>query len=157
MAPRRAIGKDGMTLVEVMVAVAITAVASIGALTYQYHAARQSSMGRVEMAAARISQLLLEDWRSTGGDVGYDPSGLGLGFEGTEVGNASGYSIVVDDTALYVTLAARDVAYDAQAGVTLRQISVTTTWRSDFGDGDVAESDPSLSLASYVRLDGAGG
>ena len=62
-----------MTLLEVAVAIAVLAIASIGAINYQYHATRQGLVARSEITATRVAQLLLEDWKSRGGDETYDP------------------------------------------------------------------------------------
>ena len=69
-----------VTLVEVMVAMAKTAIAALDTVGYQYHAARQSEVANAQIAATRTAQLLLEDCKSTGGSIEYDPTALRLGF-----------------------------------------------------------------------------
>lgn len=145
----------GMTLIEVMVAMVVLAIAAIGALGYQYHAARHGNIAKLEMIATRTAQLLLEDWKSTGGDENYDPSTLGLGFHKTSGENL--YRITVDDLPIYVELSHRDVAHDSVAAVTLRQISVITRWRRDYSSLEPKSEDPSLVLTTYVRRDASGG
>ena len=103
------------------------------------------------MTATRVSQLLLEDWKSKGGLVTYDPSTLGLGFSRDD--NSDYYRIVVDDLPLYIRLKYRDVETDVSAGVTLREISVITRWRFDSSGAEPEVTHPHLVLATYVRLD----
>jgi len=172
-----------VTLVEVMVAMVVLAIASLGALGYQYHAATQARIAHAQTTSTRIAQLLLEDWKSTGGSENYDPIALGLGFssniiyldQGVPLPNGV-YSITVDDVPMVIVLKWADVDYDSEAEVTLRQITVTTVWRrnaekkvnwgtitaeevanehANSGYGDALR--PLATLTTYVRLDASGG
>ena len=82
--------RAGVTLLEITVAIAVLAVASIGAINYQYHATRQGLVARSEITATRVAQLLLEDWKSRGGDETYDPEDLGMGFTAMQAANCIG-------------------------------------------------------------------
>jgi hypothetical protein len=42
---------------------------------------------------------------------------------------------------------------DNVAGVTLQQLSVTVSWRKDYGNGAVSGSDPTLTFTTFVRRD----
>lgn len=53
-----------------MVAMAVLAIATLGTLSYQYHSAKHSRIAKLEMTATRTAQLLLEDWKSSGGGFG---------------------------------------------------------------------------------------
>jgi prepilin-type N-terminal cleavage/methylation domain-containing protein len=146
----------GFTIVEVMVAMAIVIVIAMGTLSFQYNNVRQNRTSEAQTAAARIGQLLLEDWKSSGGDTDYDPNLLGLGF--TYV-SANNYRITLDYQTFYINLA-RQLATvssgtnpDTVAGVTLWQLTITINWRKDFGTGTTSSSDPSLVFTTYVRLD----
>jgi len=155
MARQRIIFSGGTTLVETLVAMAVLAIAAIGALGYQYHSARHSRTAKFELTATRTAQLLLEDWKSCGGAADYDPRQLGLGFSKSH--NNKFYLIEVDDLPMFVRLMHRDLDHDATAGVTLREISVVMRWR---GDHSILEPDvdhPHIVLATYVRLDASGG
>lgn len=172
-----------VTLVEVMVAMAVLAIAALGALGYQYHAALQARIAHAQTTSTRIAQLLLEDWKSTGGSENYDPTTLGLGFfsdvihlgQGTALPDGV-YSITVDNVPMLILLNWKDVDYDSDAEVTLRQITVTSVWRRDLekdvnwgtitaeevanehassGYGDALR--PLAALTTYVRLDASGG
>jgi len=176
----------GLTLLEAMVATAVLAIAALGALSYQYHAARQGRVASAQMTATRIAQLLLEDWKSTGGSAEYDPSRLGLGFSsalavpsdfpvmstlGSTLHNAA-YAIEVDNTPMLVTLRCRDVAHDEVAEVTLRQLAVIIKFASPpkidvHRNGNTSTAKSILKhrlknvrpvvLTTYVRVDASAG
>jgi len=155
----------GNTLIEIMVAVVIVAIAALGGLSYQYFAAGHARIARCQMTATRIAQLLMEDWKSTGGSDEYDPTTLQLGFstlfipsyfsEGIGVGDGvplrnQAYRITVDDEPMVVVLRWEDVAHDDVAQVTIRQLSVFLQW------SEKSEIAP-IVLSTYVRLDASGG
>lgn len=156
MSAKRIKYRNGISLIETMIAMAIVAVAVIGALGFQYHAARHTSMAQAEITATRTAQLLLEDWKSTGGATGYDPTTLGLGFASASQYQAH-YSITIDGLPMYITLANQDIASDSATGITLREISVTINWRRDHQPGLRITSDPLFTMTTYVRVDAAGG
>jgi len=176
-----------LTLVEVMVAIVILSIAVTGSLGYQYYAAKQARIAKIELAATHIAHLLLEDWKSTGGSGEYATNGgplqLGLGF--TEVsdvpdvesegipGNTAQYGVIVDGIPMLVILAYGDVDYDESTHITLRELAVAV--HGDFYDseelnlGQVVSAQVSevqsagfgtikpVTLTTYVRLDGGGG
>jgi len=138
--PLLRLGQGAFTLVEVMVAMVVLAIVALGALGYEYYAASQARVACAQTAATRIGQLLLEDWKSTGGSEDYDPATLGLGFStltipshfsyslSQEMGSPlheAVYAITVDGVPMMIMLSWHDVAYDSVAEVTLRQIAVT--------------------------------
>ena len=147
--------KAGVTLVEVSVAIAVLAVASIGAINYQYHATRQSLVARSEITATRVAQLLLEDWKSRGGDETYDPEDLGMGF--TAMQAADWYRIKVDNLSMAVNLQWKNVEQDLAAGVTLRELRVEFRWRVDRTDGAIRDIDPEYVMTTLVRRDQSSG
>ena len=146
---------SGLTLVEVIVAIAVLAVASIGAINYQYHATRQGLLARSELTATRVAQLVLEDWKSRGGDETYNPEELGLGF--TAMQATDWYRIEVDNLPLAVNLQWKDVAQDAEADSTLRELRVELRWRTDRSDGSVGDMDPQYVMTTLVRRDQSAG
>jgi len=153
----RSFSAGGFTLPEVMVSVAITVVLALGTLCYQYQGVRHSRTAEAQVTATRIAQLLLEDWKSTGGDPDYDPEALGLGFTTPHSGEFGSCMITLDDQSFYLQLNrsnAPDPSYDSVAGVQLLQINVEVKWRKDFTRGAVSSNDPSISLTTYVRRDG---
>ncbi len=138
----------GLTLVETAIALAVVSISTLGSLAYQYHAARQIRIAQAELAATRIGQLLVEDWKSTGGADNYDPLALDIGFAADPIGGS--YIITVDRVKMYVWLVNVDV--DMSFGGTLRQITVTIRWRGNFDDqAPVPGADPLVVFTTYVR------
>ena len=152
-----------ITLIEVMVATAVLVIATTGALSYQYHAARDAQIARAQIAATRAAQLLLEDWMSTGGSKEYDPATLGLGFSsalpipshfsqgqggglGTPIHDAI-HAITVDGVPMLVMLTWKDVTQDAQAQVILRQLGVIV----EFGTATKEEETEATKRLEYIK------
>lgn len=168
---------SAVTLVEVMAAMAVLVISSVGALSYQYYSARDAQIARSQITATRVAQLLLEDWKSTGGSSEYNPRTLGLGFssplpipshfsEGVGLGLGSPlrdsvYDVTIDYVPMMVMLTWSDVAEDDVSGVILRQLNVTVMFGSadeDSADGEnESENINPIVLTTYVRVDGAGG
>ncbi|MFZ0034404.1 MAG: hypothetical protein WAK60_05395 [Sedimentisphaerales bacterium] len=164
------------TLVEVTLSIVIVALAAIGALNYQYYAAIHARIAKAQITATRTAQLLLEDWKSTGGSVNYDPSTLGLGFSaairipdqwlighGGELGaplQNSVHSITVDSLPMLVMLRWQDVAVDAGAQLKLRQLSVIVGVGVTDGNGNLTFPEhylaniPDITLSTYACVDG---
>ena len=142
-----------MTLVEVMLAVTIIVIAALGTLCYEYLCADHVRFARAQLAATRIGQLLLEDWKSAGGADNYNPEDLQMGFSLPAELPAGTYMTTVDGLPLYITMNYDDVATDDFAGVTLRKIAVVVRWKNDTGRGVVTEDDPRVVLTTYVRRD----
>jgi len=152
-----------VTLIEVMVATAILVIATTGALSYQYHAARDAQIARAQIAATRTAQLLLEDWKSTGGSREYNPATLGLGFSSAlsipshfSQGQGGGLgsplheainAITVDDVPMLVMLTWQDVTQDDQAQVKLRQLAVIV----EFGTASKEEETEISKRLEYIK------
>ena len=166
----------GISLIEALVSMVIVAIVAMGGLSYEYLAAKHSLIARAQITATRTAQLLLEDWKSTGGSTEYDPSALGLGFlstsyvpEGSARAFDSGitlsgasYSIEVNGLPMMMTLEYYDVAYDADVEVTLRQLAVVASLARI--DREVTtQAEPwmggirPVTLTTFVRVDAAGG
>jgi prepilin-type N-terminal cleavage/methylation domain-containing protein len=145
--------RRGLSLIEVMLAIVITSVIAIGTLGYQYFSIKHSRASDAQYLATRIGQLLLEDWKSTGGADDYDPESLQLGFESPENDEFGDYMINLGNIPFFVQLQFDDVDQDDAADVTLRQISVTVRWRRDYTRGALTGADPFLTLTTYVRRD----
>lgn len=160
-----------------MVAAAILAVATLGALEYQYYATAMGRIASGQIAAGRIAHLLLVDWKSTGGSLEYDPATLGLGFAagraipsgfttpaglGTAL-NSAVYGITLDDLPLLAMLKYQDVDQDTQADTTLRQLAVIVRFGQVDQGGGMSTPESRFAglapvvLATYVRLDGSDG
>jgi hypothetical protein len=140
-----------------MVSVAIIVIVALGTLCYQYYSVKHSRISQAQVTATRIGQLLLEDWKSTGGALDYDPTSLGLGFTTPSPGELGDYLITLDRQTFFMQLVQQLAPIannpDPVAGVTINQISVTVTWRKDYARGAVSGDDPTITLTTYVRRD----
>ncbi len=151
--------RDGFTLVEVMVSVAIIVIVALGTLSFQYQSVKHSRASEAQTTATRLGQLLLEDWKSTFGDSGYDATSLGLGFVAPPFPETGDYKITLDNQTFYIQLAQQLAPVssgsnpDTVAGITLQQLSVTVRWRKDYSNGAVSGSDPTLTFTTFVRRD----
>ena len=164
---------SAVSLVEVLVASVVLSVATIGAMSYEFHTSRDAKIARAQIAATRTGQLLLEDWMSTGGSTDYDPSALGLGFSGavaipsgfsdsSGLGsplNSAVYAITVDEMPMLAMLTRRNVDTDAATGAVLRQLGVIVEFGALEADESVGrlEDIPPVVLTTYVRADASGG
>ncbi|HSV27165.1 MAG TPA: hypothetical protein VLH60_04660 [Sedimentisphaerales bacterium] len=135
-------------MIETAIALAVISVATAGSLAYQYHAARHIRIAHAELAATRIGQLLVEDWKSRGGESNYDPVALNIGFSAVPM--ADHYIITVDRVRFHVWLV--NVDETMHFGGTLRRITVTIRWRGNF-DAALPDplTDPLLVFTTYVR------
>jgi prepilin-type N-terminal cleavage/methylation domain-containing protein len=141
----------GVTLIELVVAILIIAIVSVGAINYQYFGTRLAQRADAEITATRTARLILDNWKKKGGDENFSLIDLDMGF--TKPAGKSYYLITVSQLPLTVTLAWQDVTVDAAAGVGLRQLQVTIQWRKDYQVGDVGATDPSYITTTYVRRD----
>ena len=149
----RPAARKGTTIIEVMLAVAVIIVASLGTLCYEYLCVNHVSFARTQLAATRIGQLLLEDWKSTAGSDDYNPEYLGMGFNLTSALPSGHCETTLDNSRFYIRFFNSDVDTDEFAGVTLRQINVIVRWKKNFGRGPVTDDDPGVYLTTYVRQD----
>jgi prepilin-type N-terminal cleavage/methylation domain-containing protein len=159
----------GFTLIEMMVAMAIICIAAIGVLDYQYHSVKHCRIAQTQLTASNTAQLLLEDWKSTGGSTDYNPAILQLGFtssavpSGFTMGQAVGgilndsiYTVTINDVPMLVILTFSDVDHDDVSGTTLRQLTAMVRWQMGkaTGSGGTTLCDSPVILTTYVRLDG---
>ncbi len=63
----------GMSLIEVMIAIAVLAVVMVGSLMHRYYTTLDEKEAEEQTAAARIATLLCESWRGVKGAEDYDP------------------------------------------------------------------------------------
>lgn len=93
---------SGLTLIEVMIAMIVIVIVVIGSIGYRYHGALDARRSDVQMTAARLGLMLLEDWKGAGATLTYDPvaqfsgpldiSAKGVTSEG--LGTPSGYNVL---------------------------------------------------------------
>jgi prepilin-type N-terminal cleavage/methylation domain-containing protein len=141
--------RRGVTLIETAVAIIVIAVCTLGALSYQYHSARQMRIAHCELAATRIGQMVIEDWKAAGGNGSYDPLSMDIGFAKNVIG--SGYNLAIDGTRYYVTLDSSQVDFDDFSGTILREIVCKVDWLADGGTGTPGSGDPSVIFTTYLR------
>jgi prepilin-type N-terminal cleavage/methylation domain-containing protein len=146
-------GNRGVTMVELVVAITILSIVSVGCLGYQYFSTRMAVRANAELTATRTARLVLDNWKRTGGDENFEPTSLDVGFQKSGTGNQIRYLITINQLPVVVSLQWQDVEYDAVAAVTLRRIQITVQWRSDYQVGDVGPNDPSYVMTTYVRRD----
>lgn len=146
---------SGVTLVELVVSTLVLAVASVGALTYQFHAVKRAKAAQSEITATQLAQLILEDWKSNGGSEFYDPIEAKMGLQ--SAGAEKYYKTTLNQFPMRIQLQHNDVSNDEAAGVTLREIQVTVSWRRDYRDQNPNAADPAFTATTYVRRDQSGG
>ena len=151
-AGRRSKLMGGMTLVEVMVAVAVVIIAALGTLCYEYLCIDHVRIARAELTATRIGQLLIEDWKSDGGSLDYNPEDLHMGFSLPD-DLPTNCVTVVDGLPLHISMTHSKVDTDPFTGTELSEISVVVSWKRGFGNGAPADDDPRVALTTYVRRD----
>lgn len=66
----------GLSLVEIMVAMSVMVIAIIGAMGFRYYCALDARKADIQVTAARLGSMFLEDWAGNGGRLDYDPTGL---------------------------------------------------------------------------------
>ena len=145
--------KKAFTLLEIVIASVILAVASLGVLIYQYYTIKHSKIAGAEMIAVRSALLILEDWKSTGGAEDYDPTSLNMGW--TRFG--MDYDMTIDQLPIRMNLASAIVETDTDAEVILKQLDVQIKWSKDYSDTDLDSDNRDFTLTTYVRADQASG
>jgi len=148
-----------MTLVEVMGAILILAVAVIGASAYRYHSALDARKADEMAAATRITLLLCENWRGISGDETFNPEDywgqdlpvIEVSSEGPDVPpgftTAGNYTVEINNVFYYVTMSWKDL----YAG--LRVLNVAVAWNqngSGSGSTAFADAEKSFKLTTYV-------
>jgi hypothetical protein len=159
------------TLIEATVAMAVLTFAILGAMSYEFHATKDARTARAQIAATRTAQLLLEDWKSTGGSEEYSPRFLDLGFSsalnippdfdydqslGSSL-NEAVYVITINDIPVMVMLLWKDIANDTIAEVNLRQLAAVVECRSEETGCEWLENVESVTLVTYARVDASDG
>jgi hypothetical protein len=151
---RRINNRRAMTLLEVMMAVSFVIIAALGTMCYEYLTIDHVKIARAELTATRIGQLLIEDWKSTGGDLDYNPEDLNMGFDLPD-GLMTNCVTVVDGLPLHISMTESPVegGVDTFSGTKLSELSVVVSWKKNFGSGAVEDDDPRVDLVTYVRQD----
>ncbi len=160
----------GLTLVEVMVAIVVMAIAALGASAFRYHAALGVRKADLQTDAARTALLLCETWRGASGPDTFNPTQLAttnpaLAIEAITISGGpaaptdftllGNYKITVDSVDYYyAVLSWKDVSPG------LRALNVIVAWDQrgsgpSSGGGNVydwgsVDASKSFKLTTYV-------
>lgn len=145
--------RNGFTLVEAAMAVSVIVIAALGTLCYEYLCIDHVRIARAQLAATRVGQLLIEDWKSTGGSPDYTPEDLNMGFALPPDADAGQFMTTIDGLRLFITMDSDNKESDDFAGTVLRELDVTVKWKHDFSNGIPTDGDPAVVLTTYVRPD----
>lgn len=145
---------SGTSFIEVLLAIVLISILALGALGYQYNAIKQVGVAKAATIAVRIGRLIIEDFKSTGASEDYTPVDLELGFETAD--QPFDYRINVDNLDIFINISQQQIDEDISSGVILRQINVSIQWPWGH-QSPPNEDDPSLLMATYVRMDATGG
>jgi len=157
------ISRNGMTLVELMVAVAVVVIAIVGAMVYRYHSALAARRADIRMTGTRVASMLLEGWVAAKGYASYNPvavitdldsdmeittSGSGPAVPGgfTQLGK---YYVRVNSSDYYATL-----SYKSEASDKVRLLNADVAWKHRYMTGGITSTDPSAKMTTYVRFPG---
>jgi hypothetical protein len=145
--------RNGFTITEAAMAVAVIVIAALGTLCYEYLCIDHVRIARAQLAATRVGQLLIEDWKSTGGGE-YSPEDLNMGFVLPPDAEAGEFMTTIDGMRFFITMDSSEAEPpDTFSGTILRELDVTIQWKHDFSNGTPTDSDPAVVLSTYVRPD----
>ena len=134
-------------------AIAVIVIAALGTLCYEYLCIDHVRIARAQLAATRVGQLLIEDWKSTGGNPDYSPEDLNMGFALPPDPEAGQFMTTIDGLRFFITMDSEDRDSDDFAGTVLRELDVTVQWKHDLSNGVPTTKDPAVVLSTYVRPD----
>lgn len=153
----------GVTLIEIIVAMTVIMVAILGAMGYRYYSVLHARKAKVQITAARVGSMLLENWKGTGGhskpDDVFDPQVVGSESKLILVNSGAAgalvpvgfspfgvYAVVADGANYYAALSYRDDNISE-----LRELNVAVAWPDRYPTGPFSSSDLQAALQS-VRL-----
>lgn len=145
--------RKAVTLPEVLISVTIAVIAILGTMMYQYSGQVDSKRANVASNAARLSAIILENWKGNGAVSNYNPVAELAGnidlsaseYEVTGLSNTLGsYSSQVDGVAYYITL-----SYTDQASGLPRILHASVTWMNDFGAWDEDADKKTVNMTVY--------
>lgn len=161
---KRPRSEAGLTLIEVMAAVAILAIAALGTSAFRYHAALGARTADLQTTAARTALLLCESWRGASDPNTFDPTQLAtedansdsaLTIETIDISEGvvvpsdftplGIYSITTDGVNYYAVLSWKDISPG------LRALNVIVAWDPRGSGSDIYElPNKSFKLTTYV-------
>jgi hypothetical protein len=138
--------KRGISIIEVMIFIAVLAIAVIGTSGYRYFSTLDIRRSDSEITAGRIASQLCESWKGIGGgDSNYDPvtdSGIGLNITPssstyapaapeyfTLLNNGGYYKVISDNNSnYYATMSYRTIS---SANGNLETLNIIVSWPSN--------------------------
>jgi len=159
MAFKQPKSRAGITLIEVMAAIVIIAIAVLGASGYRYYSALDAKRADMQSTAARIALLLSENWRGRGYDrtADFDPvshldsdiaiavSSIGPDYP-SDFTLLERYEITVNDARFWAALSYSDGTTD------LRTLNTVVAWenRPSSTDDTSITMDKTFKLTTFV-------
>ena len=153
---------NGLTLIEIVISLAIVAIALIGAMMYRYYSASSARLADVHAGAGRVGLLILEGWKGAAGRLDYNPStDIGayiLANDDISISEVSGtdeYLVELTggtDTSYYVTLDYDDdVDGDGTIDPGIRKLLIDVTY---YGNGVQNKSLPlkTVKIGDFTRI-----
>lgn len=154
----------GMTLIEIMIATVVVLVVATGIMAYRYYSTLDAKKAEVTATAARVSLLLLEGWKGTGGAIDYDPElafasefpisasvfgpEIPTDYSGTLFNLLGTYEIILEDVYYYTTM-----AYLGETLTEPQTLNICTAWRHDYQQGSISDTDKSIRLTTYTEYE----
>jgi len=149
--------RAGITLIEVMAAIVIIAIAVLGASAYRYYATLDGRKAVLQSTAARIALLLNENWRGRGYDhvadfnpVSHLSSDIAIVVSGIGPAYATGftglnrYKITVNDSRFWAALSYRTDSAD------LRTLNTVVAWAERPSGADDISMPKTFRLTTFV-------
>jgi hypothetical protein len=147
--------KAGLSLIEVMVTILIMVLTLLGASGFRYYAALDTQRADVEITAARLGSMFLNNWNATGSDSTQLGQGLEIyenapgaavpdGFSELDASNNPNFRIVVNNVNYYATLSYKDQTNQP------RTLNVCVAWMDDYQLWDESETSRSVNFTGYA-------
>ena len=148
----------GLTLAEVMIALATLSVAVVGTCGYRYYAALDARKAVMRRTAGDVALLLCESWRGVKGDETYDPAAcfasdlpISTVYDGSVEPEDNSftllgaYAVVTNGVKYYAFLSWKDI------GAGIRALNVVIAWpRKGQAETSIADADRSFELTTYT-------
>ena len=144
---------SGLTLIELMVAILLLAIAVIGAMGFRYFCAMDARRADVQMTGARLGWMLLENWKASGGDTTYVPLIPGLTItpgpgpaKPADFTQHQSYHVLVNGAHLYATL-----SYKNATPTEARKLNVNVAWLYRYQQWDGTPPYKTVGLTTYME------
>jgi prepilin-type N-terminal cleavage/methylation domain-containing protein len=146
----------GLTLIEIMVAIVLIAIAVIGAMGFRYFCALDARKADVQITGARLGWMLLENWKAAGGDGTYQPEMNRTQLpewagppapDGFQVFKSYYINLANAENAhYYATLSYQDAGQD-----NARALNVNIAWMDRGQEWDGSDPHKTLGLTTYMN------